>query len=142
MSKPACPVCGAAVRRAGKLRYCAACGWQKKQTEAQLRLNLKMAPIAFLVMTAVLLFLFFRSGGREHSAGLLAFFLSFPLLALLASYAVSRRNLKILLALPQPAVGLRTGGGDAAQAPAARLDPQYEALLKTLPPRAVRISRR
>ena len=144
MSKPACPMCGAAARRAGKLRYCAQCGWQKKQTEAQLRLNLKMMPIAFLVMTVVLLFLFFRSGARTQNAAMIAFFLSFPLIALLVSYLVTRRNLKSVLSQPQPTMGAGTGSTPAAMlaTQAARLDPRYEALLQTMPPRQLRISRR
>jgi hypothetical protein len=126
---------------AGKLRYCAHCGWQKKQSEAQLRLNLKTVPIVFAVMTLVLLVLFFRSGARTQNGWLIALFLSFPLMALVVSYVVTKRNLKILLAQPPPVTHRGTpaavGGG-----PVATLSPQYEALLKTSPPRMLRMSRR
>jgi hypothetical protein len=136
-------MCHAPVTRAGKLRYCPQCGWQKKQAETQLRLNLKMVPIAFAVMTLVLLFLFYRSGARTQNAGLIAFFLSFPLIALIVSYVVTRRNLKVLLTQPPLVTGARAVNGDSIRGGrAATLNPQYEALLKTSPPRELRISRR
>jgi hypothetical protein len=123
------------------MRYCAQCGWQKKQTEGQLRLNLKMAPIVFAVLTLVLTLLFFRSDPGKQRPGLIAFVLSFPLIALAASYVVTRRNLKILLA--QPAIAaVAAGAGDSTGGQTATLSPQYEALLKTSPPRRLRMSRR
>ena len=82
-------MCHAPAISAGKLRYCAQCGWQKKQTEAQLRLNLKMVPIAFAAMALILVVLFFRSDARTQSPWLIAFFLTFPLIALAVSYAVT-----------------------------------------------------
>lgn len=134
-------MCGATTVSAGKMRYCVACGWQKNQTEKQLRLNLKMVPIAFGVMTLVLLLLFVRSGAGAQNAGLIAFFLSFPLIALVVSYAITRRNLKILLAQPAPTESVPTGElsrtGHRAEP-----DPRYEALLKTAAPRELRMSRR
>jgi hypothetical protein len=143
MSKLECPMCHAPVMRAGKLRYCEQCGWQKKQTETQLRLNLKMVPIAFVVMTLLLIFLFIRSGARTQNAGLIAFFLSFPLIALLVSYVVTKRNLKILLALPSPAARVRAPREDSIRdRQSTALSPYYEALLKTSPPRDLHISRR
>ncbi len=136
-------MCHAPVMLAGKLRYCVPCGWQRKQTETQLRLNLKMVPIAFAAMTLVLLFLFFRSGARTQNAGLIAFLLSFPLIALIVSYVATRRNLKILLGQPSSGSNARVVSGDSIRgAPSATLSPQYAALLKTSPPRELRISRR
>jgi hypothetical protein len=143
MRKSECPLCHAPASSAGKLRYCAQCGWQRKETEAQLRLNLKMVPIAFAAMALLLLFLFFRSDAWTQNPWLIAFFLSFPLIALAVSYAVTRRNLKILLAQPPPVA--QAGGGSAtsgAGAPVTALIPQYEALLRTSPPRSLRMSRR
>jgi hypothetical protein len=59
------------------------------------------------------------------------------------SYVLARRNLKILLAQPPPTVTQATptaASGIEATAPALRQ--QYEALLKTSPPRRLRLSRR
>ena len=142
MSKPQCPMCKAPLVNAGKLRYCAACGWQKEQTERQLRLNLKMVPIAFGAMTLLLVVLFARSSVRAHGqAWLIGVFLTFPLIALVVSYAVTRRNLRKLLAQPPPtavAVEARVAGADAT----AGMNAQYQALLRTAPPRRLRMSRR
>jgi hypothetical protein len=94
-------------------------------------------------MVLILGFMFFRSGARTQNAGLIAFFLTFPLIALAVSYIVTRRNLKILLAQPPPsAVGgaASTVSGVGTAVPS--LVPQYEAMLKTLPPRTLRMSRR
>ena len=136
-------MCHGEVTSAGKLRYCAHCGWQKKQTESQLRLNLKMVPIAFAVMALILGFMFFRSGARTQNPWLIGLFFSFPLIALAVSYAVTKRNLKALLAQPpadaSPGAGTASFGTDAT-VPA--LSPQYEALLNTPPPRNLRMSRR
>ena len=107
MPKSECPLCHAPESSAGKLRYCAQCGWQRKETEAQLRLNLKMVPIAFAAMALLLLFLFFRSEARTQSPWLIAFFLSFPLIALAVSYAVTRHNLKIASARSTSGPGKR-----------------------------------
>lgn len=144
MTKPECPVCQSPLIRAGKLRYCAQCGWQKKQTETQLRLNLKMVPIAFGIMTLVLIFLFYRSGERSQNAALVGFFLSFPLIALIVSYVITRRNLKILLAQPLPvlpASGARSSTAVRNALPVA-LSSKYESVLKTSPPRDLRITPR
>jgi hypothetical protein len=134
-------MCHVPAINAGKLRYCAQCGWQKKQTESQLRLNLKMVPIAFAAMVLILGFMFFRSGARAQNAGLIAFFLTFPLIALAVSYIVTRRNLKILLAQPPP-IATVASAAIGMRAPVLELGPQYEALLKTSPPRKLRMSRR
>jgi hypothetical protein len=145
MSKPVCPICGAVAVNAGKLRYCPACGWQKTQTERQLRINLKMMPIAFGVMTLMLVLLYARSGARMQNGGLIAVFFSFPLIALVVSYLITWRNLKRLLAQAAPSVptGAATAAGRAApRASIAPLAPQYEALLQTSPPRELRMSRR
>jgi hypothetical protein len=136
-------MCHAPATSAGKLRYCAQCGWQKKQAEAQLRLNMKMVPIAFAAMAVILVVLFLRSDARTQSPWLIAFFLTFPLIALAVSYAVTRRNLKTLLAQPPPvarASAATAALAEGAQAPA--MNPLYEALLKTSPPRPLRLSRR
>lgn len=143
MSKLECPMCKAPTVSAGKLRYCGNCGWQKDQTERQLRLNLRMVPIAFGAMTLILVVLFARSGARTHDQRwLIAVFLTFPLIALVVSYAVTKRNLKKLLALPPPtaqAVQARAASVDSA---AQEMSPQYQALLRTMAPRRLRMSRR
>jgi hypothetical protein len=144
MRKPECPICHASAVNAGKLRYCPQCGWQKKETEAQLRLNLKIVPFVFGLMVVLVAFLFLRSGWRQQNAGLIGLFLSFPLIALFVSYGITRRNLKILLAQPAPVVPAsgtsQAAVGSGAQLPA--LNPKYEAVLRTSPPRAIRLSRR
>jgi hypothetical protein len=136
-------MCHAAAASAGKLTYCPHCGWQKKEAEAQLRLNLKIAPIIFALMTVLLLFLFFRGGQRQNS-GLVGMFLTFPLIALVVSYVITRRNLRILLAQPPPLAQPQGAapylGGSGGQA--APIDPRYEALLQMPAPRNVRLSRR
>jgi hypothetical protein len=142
MSKPQCPMCKAPLVNAGKLRYCVACGWQKEQTERQLRLNLKIVPIAFGAMALLLVVLFARSSVRAHGqAWLIGVFLSFPLIALVVSYAVTRRNLRKLVSQPAPtavAVEARATGVGAT----AEMSAQYQALLRTAPPRQLRMSRR
>ena len=136
-------MCHAAAVSAGKLTYCPNCGWQKKEAEGQLRLNLKIAPIVFALMTVLLLFLFFRGGQRQNS-GLIGMFLAFPLVALGVSYAITRRNLRILLAQPppvaQPQDAAASVSGSGGQATA--IDPRYEELLQIPPPRNVRLSKR
>jgi hypothetical protein len=136
-------MCRAAAVSAGKLTYCPHCGWQKKEAEAQLRLNLKIAPIIFALMTVLLAFLFFRSGRRQNG-GLIGIFLAFPLIALVVSYAITRRNLRILMAQPppvaQPAGAAPSMSGAGGQA--AAIDPRYEELLQMPAPRKVRLSRR
>ena len=142
MSKLECPMCKAPTVSAGKLRYCANCGWQKDQTERQLRLNLRMVPIAFGAMTLILVVLFARSGARTHGERwVIAVFLTFPLIALVVSYAVTKRNLKKLLALPPPTV--RAAEVREAYAVAVgEMSPQYQALVRTVAPRRLRMSRR
>ena len=143
MRKPECPLCHAPAINAGKLRYCAQCGWQKKQTETQLRLNLKIVPIAFGVMILILGVLFFRTGAGAQNPELIAFFLTFPLIALGISYAITRRNLKMLLAQPLPlATPTEASTVAAVNQNLLASSPHYEALLKTLPPRSLRMSRR
>jgi hypothetical protein len=136
-------MCHAAAVSAGKLTYCPHCGWQKKEAEAQLRLNLKIAPIVFALMAILLLFLFFRGGQRQNS-GLVGMFLAFPLIALVVSYVITRRNLRVLVAQPppvaQPQDAAPAGSGSGGQA--AAIDPRYEALLQIPAPRNVRLSRR
>src|SRR5580692_9837865 len=143
MRPPKCPMCQAAAVCAGKLTYCPHCGWQKKEAEAQLRLNLKIAPIIFALMTVLLAFLFFRSGQRQNG-GLIGIFLAFPLIALVVSYAITRRDLRILLAQPPP-VAQAAGAAasmDGSGVPAVTVDPRYEELLQMPAPRKVRLSRR
>jgi len=127
---------------AGKLAYCGNCGWQKDQTERQLRLNLRMVPIAFGAMMLILVVLFARSGAHTHGqAWLIGVFLTFPLIALVVSYAVTKRNLKKLLALPPPTV--RAAEVREAYAVAVgEMSPQYQALVRTVAPRRLRMSRR
>lgn len=136
-------MCKAPTVSAGKLRYCANCGWQKDQTERQLRLNLRIVPIAFGAMTLILVVLFARSGARTHGQSwLIGVFLTFPLIALVVSYAVTKRNLKKLLAQPPPtaqAVQARVTSTDSV---AREMNPQYQALLRTVAPRRLRMSRR
>jgi hypothetical protein len=137
-------MCHAQAVNAGKLLYCPHCGWQKKQAEAQLRLNLKVAPVVFGLMMAVIGVLFARSAARQQNGWIIALFLTFPLIALAVSYFVTRRNLKILLAQPAP---VASGGGDATaigsgSRRAEKLSPQYDALLRTVPPRSIQMSRR
>jgi len=134
-------MCQAPQVRAGKLRYCARCGWQKDQTEKQLRLNLKMMPIAFAATTLILVLLFARSGARTQNGWLIAFFLSFPLIALLAAYAVMRRNLKILLVQPAPTPGVAQAAKSRAEQ-TAEISPRYQAALQSAPPRRLRLSPR
>lgn len=134
-------MCHAAMVNAGKLRYCARCGWQKDQTEKQLRLNLKMIPIAFGVMTLVLIALFVRSGARTQNAGLISLFLSFPLLALVVTYLVTRRNLKVLASQAPPTAEMVAAVAKQAEGHV-EVSPKYQALLKTVPPRRLRMSRR
>jgi hypothetical protein len=136
-------MCHASAVSAGKLTYCPHCGWQKKEAEGQLRLNLKIAPIVFALMTVLLLFLFFRGGQRQNS-GLIGIFLAFPLIALVVSYAITRRNLRILLAQPPPvtqpqgaSASVSGSGGQAAE-----IDRRYEELLQIPTPRNVRLSKR
>jgi hypothetical protein len=144
MSKFLCPLCHAPAINAGRrMRYCAQCGWQKKQTESQLRMNLKLMPFLFAALGLLVVFALFQGGTRSHRPALDALFFTFPLIPLAVSYALARRNLKILLAQPPPTVMQGTptaASGIEATAPALR--PQYEALLKTSPPRTLRLSRR
>ncbi|MGH9691102.1 MAG: hypothetical protein ACRD4C_08525 [Candidatus Acidiferrales bacterium] len=137
-----CPVCHAKPVYAAKMPYCPRCGWQKKQAEAQLRLNLKIAPALFLLLLGVLFLLFYRGGGTHQNRVLIAVFLSFPVLAFVISYTITRRNLKKLLAQPAPSLQPPVAPADSAPgAPASSL-PQYEELLNTSPPRRVRMTRR
>ncbi|HWF38367.1 MAG TPA: hypothetical protein VG322_07605 [Candidatus Acidoferrales bacterium] len=143
MSKPECPMCKAPLASAGKLRYCASCGWQKDQTERQLRLNLRMVPIAFSAMMLILVVLFARSKARTHGEGwLIAVFLTFPLIALVVSYAVTKRNLKKLLALPPPTAKAVQARAASTESVAQEMNPQCQALLRTAAPRRLRMSRR
>jgi hypothetical protein len=125
------------------MRYCAQCGWQKKQTEAQLRMNLRVMPLVAFVIVLLAVFTIFQGQGRVRKPSWDALFFIFPVLPFAVSYALTRRNLQILLAQPPPSVtpgGATAGSGMEATAPALR--PQYEALLKTTPPRTLRLSMR
>lgn len=144
MRKPECPMCHAQAVNAGKLLYCPHCGWQRKQAEAQLRLNLKIAPVVFGLMMALIGVLFARTGWRQQNGGIIGLFLTFPLIALAVSYFVTRRNLKVLLAqpLPEALAGALAPGIGSTGAQAQPVSPQYEALMRTVPPRGIRMSRR
>ena len=101
-----------------------------------------MVPIAFGAMTLILVVLFVRSGARTHDQRwLIAVFLTFPLIALVWSYAVTKRNLTKLLALPPPAVRA-VEVREAHAVAVGEMNPQYQALLRTVAPRRLRISRR
>ncbi|MGD0964014.1 MAG: hypothetical protein ABSA57_08965 [Candidatus Acidiferrales bacterium] len=125
------------------MRYCAQCGWQKKQTEEQLRMNLKAAPIVGVALLLIVAFSLFegRAGARKPSWTALVFI--FPAIPLAVSYALARRNLRILLAQPPPTASQGAAiAGSGMSGTAAALRPRYEALLKTSPPRRLRLSRR
>ena len=64
------------------MAYCPQCGWQRKQTETQLRLNLKIAPFAFAFLMVVVLVFFFRGGWQQQNRLLIALFLSVPVITL------------------------------------------------------------
>jgi uncharacterized membrane protein len=134
-------MCKAPAVSAGKLRYCAQCGWQKKETERQLRLNLKMVPIAFGAMLLILVVLFARSHAQGRNGWIVGVFLTFPLIALVVSFVVTKRNLKKLLAQPAPTVRL-AAAESATTASMLEMPPQYQAILRSVPPRKLRMSRR
>jgi hypothetical protein len=137
-----CPVCHAKPVSAAKIPYCPRCGWQKKQAEAQLRLNLRIAPAIFLLLLALLFLLFFHGNAQHQNRVWIAVFLSFPVIAFLVSYTLTRRNLKKLLAQPAPTFRPPPVSPDSAPAATASVLPRYEALLKTAPPRRLRMTPR
>ena len=53
-----CPVCHGALSSAGKVRYCPQCGWNKQEAISQLRLSMRMFPIAFLATLGCTYFIF------------------------------------------------------------------------------------
>ncbi len=133
MSKPLCPLCHAPTVNAGRrMRYC-----------AQLRLNLKLMPFVFAALLLIVGFSFFQGVAGTHKPAWNALFFTVPLIPLAVSYLLARRNLRILLAQPPPAVRpniATAASGMEATAPGLR--PLYEALLKTSPPRRLRLSAR
>jgi hypothetical protein len=103
-------------------------------------MNLTLAPVAFVVLMAVSGLFFFR-GGRSRRE--FAVFLSLPAAAFLASYTFTRRRLNKLLAQPPPApLALRVAADSGRDAGGPEPSPEFHALMKTSPPRDVRMARR
>jgi hypothetical protein len=106
-------------------------------------MSLKIAPVAFVLLLGFVVLMFYRGGLQSPGRGPLVLFLAVPLIAFLISYAVTRRNLNRLLALPAPAVpstevwlDTAKGGGSPV------LNPEYQALVDIPAPRQVRMARR
>jgi hypothetical protein len=136
-----CPVCHAIPMFAGRTPYCPRCGWQRKQAEHQLRMNLKLAPVAFAILVAIVVGMFFRNSGQQ-AKGILALFMAIPTALFLVSYLLTRRNLKRLLAQPPP-VALVEKSADADAPPTEdQWPPEYQAAMNTPVPRELRLSAR
>ncbi len=58
MAASECPFCRSALANAGKIRYCPQCGWHKQEAISQLRLSMRMFPIAFLATLGCSYFIF------------------------------------------------------------------------------------
>jgi hypothetical protein len=146
MTARECPQCHAQTALAGRTPYCFRCGWQRKQAETQLRMSLKMSPIAFALLLGFILLMFYRGGLQSQGRGVMALFFAIPVIAFLVSYRVTRRNLNRLLALPPPSPSLDATAEASPDATAGigsqGMSPEYQALLDVPPPRRVRMARR
>jgi hypothetical protein len=144
MPKSECPVCHQATAFAARMLYCPQCGWQRKQAETALRMKLTLAPVAFVVLMAVSGLLFFFPGGRsDESRRAIAVFLSLPAAAFLATYAFTRRSLdKLLAQSPRAPLPFGIAADSRRDEGGPEPSPEYHALMKTSPPREVRMARR
>jgi hypothetical protein len=92
-------------------------------------------------MLLILVVLAARSHAQGRNLWIVGVFLTFPLIALVVSYLVAKRNLRKLLAQPAPTVTLAPAGSATGIA-MSEMSPQYQAILRSVPPRKLRMSRR
>jgi hypothetical protein len=149
MVAPPCPLCHSATRFAGNKPYCPSCGWNRDAAIVNVRSGLASLPIGIFMMGGFVFFMVrfwhFRNPYQ------IAIFTVFPAIGILLNYFVSRRSLARLQSPPAPAMRADpvpsnsfTPSASVAGKSSAIIEPsaQQQALLRTSPPREIRMSTR
>ena len=149
MVAPPCPLCHGATRFAGNKPYCPNCGWNRDAAIVSVRSAAAAAPIGVLMMAAfaffLIRFLHFRNPFQ------IAIFIVFPAVGMLINYFASRRTRARLAAFSTPmmrATTVPTNSFTPSAPVAGKSSPviepsaQQQALLRTSPPREIRMSTR
>jgi hypothetical protein len=149
MVAPPCPLCHGTTRFAGNKPYCPSCGWNRQAALADVRGTLFFLPLGIFLMGGFVFFLVrfwhFRNPYQ------IAIFTVFPAVGILINYFVSRRSLARLQALPASAMRAHPVPNNSFASSAARaanssavIEPsaQQQALLRSSPPREIRMSLR
>jgi type VI protein secretion system component VasK len=138
MANLECPLCHSATDKAGKLRYCPRCGWNKKEAAQQLRVSLRLMPVA--IVAAVLAVVVFGRSAPKQSAAMYLLIIGIPLVVYLFAYVSVKRAMSKLDSVPDLPARERVAGETASLiAEPSAID---QALLRTSRPREVQMSAR
>lgn len=138
MANVECPLCHSETDTAGKQRYCPRCGWNKKEAAQQLRVSLRLMPVA--IVAAVLAVVVFGKTAPKQSAALYLLVIGVPTVVYLFAYVSVKRAMSKLASVPDLAPRERVGGETAN--PLMEPSPRDQALLRTSRPREVQMSAR
>lgn len=138
MANLECPLCHSATDTAGKQRYCPKCGWNKKEAAQQLRVSLRLMPVA--IVAAVLAVVVFGKTAPKQSASLYLLIVGISAVVYLFAYVSVKRALGKLESVPDLAPREQVDGN--ATSAAAEPSPKDQALLRTSRPREVQMSGR
>jgi hypothetical protein len=143
---PQCPACHQKTALAGNTAYCPSCGWNRDVAIFSVQKGLNSLPIAILMFAGFAAFLYW--GLRLNRAPMLIIFPCIPGLAIPLNFLLLRRTLAKLKAMPAAAENSSVPSNDSAvvdHAPAATqtfsASARDEALLRTPPPRRIRVSK-
>jgi hypothetical protein len=138
MANLECPLCHSATDKAGKLRYCPRCGWNKKEAAQQLRISLRLMPVA--IVAAVLAVALLGHSAPKQSPAVYLLIVGIPTVVYLFAYVSVKRAMSKLESVPD----MQTPESADGRAPAliAEPSPRDQALLRTSRPREVRMSAR
>jgi type VI protein secretion system component VasK len=138
MANLECPLCHSATDKAGKLRYCPRCGWNKKEAAQQLRVSLRLMPVA--IVAAVLAVVVFGRSAPKQSAAMYLLIIGIPLVVYLFAYVSVKRAMSKLDSVPDLPARERVAGETASLI--AEPSAKDQALLRTSRPREVQMSAR
>jgi hypothetical protein len=138
MANLECPLCHSATDKAGKLRYCPRCGWNKKEAAQQLKISLRLMPVA--IVAAVLAVAVFGHSAPKQSAAMYLLIIGIPLVVYLFAYVSVKRAMSELDSVPDLPARERVAGETASLI--AEPSAKDQALLQTSRPREVQMSAR